>query len=143
MRKVVASSIMAAIAVLLVSCGSSPTSESSSDKNVAPAQVITLKMNGQTIEVNEGDTFQISIPTIPAQGFNWEPETLDSNILEQQGDALYQQNQGADEAGGNVILTFKAVGKGTTPLTLIYTQSRVNNPNAMYTQSFGVTINVK
>ncbi len=137
-----------ALCLLLTACNSPALSSSQPGDSTNAAQplsnkVITLEMNGQTIEVQVGDVFQVSLATIPVEDFNWEPDSLDTNILEQQGAAVYQKGQDADDAGGNVVLTFKAVGTGSTALNLIYTQPRENNPKALFTNSFGVTIIVK
>ncbi len=123
-----------------VAVGDSPTESESEMSDLTPNQVITFDMNGKTIEVNEGDIIQVSIPTLPVEGFDWVPVDLDTSILEQMGSSML--NQGTNDSSSDVILFFKAVGKGSASLSLIYSQDTKTNPNAMYTKSFGVTINV-
>jgi hypothetical protein len=125
-----------------VTVGDNPTESESEMSDLTPNQVITFDMNGKTIEVNEGDIIQVSIPTLPVEGFDWVPVDLDTSILEQMGSSISKQKQGANDSGSDVILFFKAVGKGSASLSLIYSQDTKTNPNAMYTKSFGVTINV-
>lgn len=135
---------LCSLCFLLAACSTSTAFPQYLDNTQTPSvQVITLEMNGQTIEVHEGDTFQVSLATIPVAGFNWEPDSLDTSILEQQEQAIYQKGQDANDAGGNVVLTFKALGAGSTALNLIYTQPRENNPKALFTNSFGLTVIVK
>jgi len=105
--------------------------------------VIRPEIKGQTVTIKEGETFQIAIPTIPVAGYAWKPDKLDTSILEQVGDSMTAANQDPNAAGGDVILTFKAIGKGTTSLTLIYVQTDVDAAKALYSNSFGVTIIVE
>ncbi|MEA5078522.1 MAG: protease inhibitor I42 family protein [Anaerolineaceae bacterium] len=123
-----------------VAVGDNPTESESEMSDLTPNQVITFDMNGKTIEVNEGDIIQVSIPTLPVEGFDWVPTDLDTSILEQMGPSILKQ--GTNDSSSDVILFFKAVGKGSASLSLIYSQDTKTNPNAMYTKSFGVTINV-
>ncbi|MPN16133.1 hypothetical protein SDC9_163471 [bioreactor metagenome] len=123
-----------------VTIGDNPTESESELSDLTPNQVITFDMNGKTIEVNEGDIIQVSIPTLPVDGFDWVPVDLDTSILEQMGPSILKQ--GTNDSSSDVILFFKAVGKGSASLSLIYSQDTKTNPNAMYTKSFAVTINV-
>ncbi len=80
-------------------------------------------MNGQTITVKNGETIMVSLTGNPTTGFNWSAADLDTTILAQQGDAAFKADSNLIGAGGMVTLTFKAVGTGTTTLTLNYLRS--------------------
>ena len=105
--------------------------------------VITQKMNGQTVSFQVGDTFEIQIPTIPTTGFTWQPKDLDTAILIQVGEPVYQADTGPNAAGGIVTLKFKAIGAGKTNLILLYIRSSANGGPSLYKNSFGVNIEVK
>lgn len=75
---------------------------------------------GETVTVENGDTFTVTLEGNPTTGYSWEPEDLDTSILEQQGDWEFDPESSAVGAGGMVTTTFKAVGTGTTTLRLIY-----------------------
>lgn len=75
---------------------------------------------GTTVRVDNGDTFRVELEGNPTTGYSWEPENLDTSILEQQGDWEFDPESSAVGAGGTVTTTFKAVGTGTTALRLIY-----------------------
>jgi predicted secreted protein len=105
--------------------------------------VITPSIKGQSVSLHLGETFEVQIPTIPTDGFEWEPQDLDPSILVQVGDPVYTADSSPSAAGGIVTLTFKAVGPGKTTLTLLYLRPSVNGTPSLYKNSFGVTIEVK
>ncbi len=77
-------------------------------------------MNGQTITVNAGDTFKVSLVGNPTTGYNWYAANLDETILSQSGEADFKADSSAIGAGGIITNTFKAEATGTTTLTLEY-----------------------
>ncbi len=81
---------------------------------------LTADDAGETVTVDNGDTFTVTLEGNPTTGYSWEPEDLDTSILEQQGDWEFDPESSAVGAGGMVTTTFKAVGAGTTTLRLIY-----------------------
>jgi predicted secreted protein len=121
------------VCLLLTACGGSvPATQG---KTV----VITPAIKGNSASINIGDTLEIQIPTIPTEGFEWVVEDLDTNILVQEGGAVYAEDISPDSAGGIVTLVFKAVGEGNTTLNLLY----VNSASSISSKSFGMTIEVK
>jgi predicted secreted protein len=137
--------IMVAGCLLLAACGGitqgmvTPTVGGTGENVI----VITHDMNGKSVSLKVGDTFEIQIPTIPTAGYNWEAEDLDATILLQVGDPVFKADSNLTGAGGIVTLKFKVVGTGTTPLNLIYVRPSENGVPSLYTDSFGVTVEVK
>jgi len=109
----------------------------------ANASVITKDMKGKTISLKVGDTFEINIRTIPTPGFKWEVNKLDTTILLELGDPVFNADSNPTSIGGTVVVKFKVVGAGTTPLTLIYVGTSQNGGPSLYKDSFGVTIEAK
>ncbi len=107
------------------------------------ALVITPGMKGQSVSLKVGDTFEIQIPTIPTAGYKWETQDLQTTMLLQLGDPVFTADSGSTGAGGIVTLKFKVVGTGTTTLNLIYASPSENGVPSLYSDSFGVTIEVK
>jgi predicted secreted protein len=105
--------------------------------------VITPSIKGQSVSLHLGETFEVQIPTIPTDGFEWEPQNLDPSILVEVGKPVYTADSSPNAAGGIVTLTFKSVGAGKTTLTLLYLRPAVNGVASLYKNSFGVTIEVK
>ncbi len=104
---------------------------------------IAANKPGETLNLKVGDTFEVRIPTIPTAGFTWQPQDLNPQMLLQLGDPVYQADTSPNAAGGIVVLTFKVVGAGTTPLTLIYANSASSGGLSLSKQSFGITVNAK
>jgi predicted secreted protein len=98
---------------------------------------------GETLNLQVGDMFEVRIPTIPASGFVWKPHNLNTQILQQVGDPVYEPGTSPNAAGGTTILKFQVVGAGSTPLNLIYSRAASGGGPSLYSQSFGITVNAK
>ena len=119
---------IAAFAVLLAACSSSSTVV------VGPAD------DGTTIDLSEGDTLEVQLEGNPTTGFNWQvADTIDSSVLEQDGEPSFDANDDRFGSPGVVTLTFKAVGTGTSPLDLEY---KAVSGDASAERTFSLTVNV-
>jgi len=105
--------------------------------------IINPDIKGQSFLVQVGDTFAVQIPTFPTEGFTWQPQDLDTNILAEVGDPVFTADSAAAGSGGVVTLEFKVVGPGATALNLIYAGPSINGVPSLYKNSFGVTIVAK
>ncbi|MFH2038503.1 MAG: protease inhibitor I42 family protein [Chloroflexota bacterium] len=125
--------------------GGEPTDDTVSISGGGTAAMVNFPdENNHTVSLNIGDTMVVNIPTIPSEGWDWIVQDIDSGILSQVGESLYKMDAGANEAGGIVTLTFKAISPGTSILTLIYaTQSADQSSPSMFSSSYGLTVNVK
>jgi inhibitor of cysteine peptidase len=100
----------AALLLLLSACSSSSTVQ------VGPSD------NGTTVNLSEGDTLEVQLEGNPTTGFNWQvTDTINTSVLEQDGDSSYDADDDRFGSQGVVTVTFKAVGKGSSPLDLEYT----------------------
>ena len=109
--------------------------------------VVRPAIRGVSATLKVGDTLVVEIPTIPAPGWTWVPEQLDTKVLEQIGQAEYTAGTAANDAGGIFRITFRAVGKGNISLTLIYVNTPVLDPGqaapSLSAQSFGMSVIVE
>ena len=129
--------VMAAVCLYLAACGSNASS--TAGKTV----VITPAIKGNSTKLSVGDTLEVRLPTIPAAGFEWQAQDLDTKILEEVGNSEYIADTSPNSAGGAVILKFKAVGIGTTTLNLLYATSTTDEASAMSSSSFSLAVEVK
>jgi inhibitor of cysteine peptidase len=98
-----------ALALLVAACSSSSTVE------VGPSD------DGTTVDLSEGDTLEVQLEGNPTTGFNWQvAETIDTAVLEQDGDPTFDADAELAGSPGVVTLRFKAVGSGSSPLNLEY-----------------------
>jgi inhibitor of cysteine peptidase len=100
--------------------------------------------NGRTIEISKGASLSITLQSNPSTGYAWTVATIDSTILQQQGDKVYQQGNTDPNvvgAGGTETFTFKGLTAAQTTLQLIY--SRVWETDVAPLQTFEITIIVK
>jgi len=131
----------AAVCLLLTACGGiAPGNE---ENPLGKTLVITPAIKGNSASLNVGDTLEIQIPTIPTAGFEWEVQNLDTDILLQEGSAVYTEDTAPNSAGGIVTLRFKAVGIGETHLSLLYVNSPSDETPALSMRSFGMPVEVK
>jgi inhibitor of cysteine peptidase len=100
------------------------------------------KVTGDTFETTIGRTFTIALDANATTGYNWSQTTKDTNVV------AYVDNEYVAEArdpqvvggGGTDTFTFKAVGKGTTTITLAYARPWESVPPA---QTRTITVTVK
>jgi inhibitor of cysteine peptidase len=112
----ITSLLMLLIGTLLLSaCGATPE----------PIQV-GAEADGTQVELKVGQQVVISLESNPTTGFGWHVLDLDEGVLTQVGEVEFTQDEEAEGlvgAGGIESLTFEAVAKGTTTLTLTYDRS--------------------
>jgi inhibitor of cysteine peptidase len=79
----------------------------------------------RNIGANIGDEVKITLPSNPSTGFRWALDSVsDATILKQEGDSEYiLPESSAVGAGGQEIWTFKALKRGTSRISLAYSQS--------------------
>lgn len=95
------------------------------------ASLIGASIAGPTtnvINVKEGQTFNISLPSNPSTGFHWEP-IYNTTYLELVNQSFQSDNPGAPGAGGNETFTFKAIKPGETNITFNYQRGNTTPVN--------------
>lgn len=95
--------------------------------------------NGETVELQRGDTLVIRLPDNPTTGFRWAVDSLDSDVMTQvEGD--YSSASSAIGSGGVRCFAFQAKGVGTSVITLKLWRSWEGDRSAR--SRFRVTVNV-
>ena len=132
--------LMTAVCLLLSACAeAAPGIEA---EPTGQTLVITPAIKGNSANLNVGDILEVQIPTIPTEGFEWQVQNLDTNILLQEGIAVYTEDTYPISAGGITTLRFKAVGSGKTNLSLLYVNTPSGETPSMSKQSFGMPVEV-
>jgi len=107
--------------------------------------VVTPPIDGHTFTINLNDTLIFEIPTTLTEGFEWVVEDLNPNILVQEGSATFKEEPDDTGTTSKVILEFKAVGRGTTSLSLAY-RNEVSGDTGDFTlmvNTFNMTVEVQ
>ena len=105
-----------------VSCSDDSESESN-EAGEETGNIPVFTDDSETIEVTAGEEFAIKLESNPSTGFSWElQQPLDDSILESKGSDYEAGKNDAPGAGGHEILTYEAVGDGTTTISLGYLQ---------------------
>src|SRR5262245_20690349 len=107
MRKLTALTMILFLGVAVAACGD--------DSGGSSSDVPEYTDDSSPIEVSVGDEFAIRLESNPSTGYSWElQKQLDESIVESVGDSEFEGTTDAPGAGGDEILTYKAVGEGTT-----------------------------
>ena len=112
--------------------------------NPQPPAPLTLTDQdaGTRVELRVGDSLLVALEDNPATGFAWDPQSIDTMILEQK-ESVYtpaDSPPGVSGVGGTLTMRFQAVGAGETTLRLIY--HRWFEPDTAPAQVFEVTVAV-
>ncbi len=105
--------------------------------------VYDARSDGQAIDLQIGDTFEVALPENPTTGFRWEVMEGPGDVIEQEGEPRYATNRSDPHlmgGGGMVTFRFKAAEAGTVDLRLAYhRQWEKETPPA---KTFHLTVNV-
>lgn len=95
----------------------------------------------QKIEVGVGDKFTIKLESNPTTGYSWSlAAPLDAAILSTAGDSYIADKPQRTGSGGTQLLTFKAVGKGSTEIQLRYSRPWEENVQPAQAETFKVQV---
>jgi inhibitor of cysteine peptidase len=107
-------------AALLSACRDGDADASSKVRAVA----LGAEDHGITVELEPGQSLEVSLDSNPTTGYRWEVAEIHEAVLRQVGESEFVMADERDPpppgAGGTEIFCFEALGKGRTPLTLIY-----------------------
>jgi inhibitor of cysteine peptidase len=100
------------------------------------------KVTGDTFETTIGKTFTIALDANATTGYNWSQTTKNTNVVAYVDNAYVAEARDPQVVGGGGTdtFTFKAVGKGTTTITLAYARPWESVPPA---QTRTITVTVK
>lgn len=113
-------------------------------RSTPQVRTVTQADSGGTIQMANGDLLRVELEANPTTGYSW--QTLDLNSWVLAGtDRPELHRPASDEpligAGGTLILDFRAVGAGTSPVKLAYMRAwETNVPPA---QTFDLTVVVR
>jgi predicted secreted protein/putative hemolysin len=98
--------------------GENQPAESAVDK------MLTDSDKGSNVSLKVGDTLTVELKSNPSTGYSWHVSANDETVLQQVGEPQFDlgNQTPVPGAGGTQTFTFKAVGKGKTTLTLLYTR---------------------
>lgn len=95
---------------------------------------------GRRVELEKGQTLDISLPSNPTTGYGWEVEELDHRVLRQVGESEFKPQSNLVGAPGVEILHFQPVGAGQTTLKLVYHRSWEKGVEPLETYSVEVVL---
>jgi len=100
------------------------------------------KVIGDTFETTVGKTFTIALDANASTGYNWSQVTKNTNVVAYVDNAYMATAANPQIIGGSGTdtFTFKAVGKGTTTISLAYARPWESVPPA---QTRTITVTVK
>ena len=94
------------------------------------------------INVNIGDEFAIVVESNHSMGFHWQlAKPLDANVLSMLGTDFIIPNETLPNAAGKETWSFKAVGKGSTKISLKYFRSWDKSDKSYETETFDINVN--
>ena len=97
--------------------------------------------NGATKEIVAESRFAIQLKENPTTGYTWEPDQLDTSLLQQTAPADFVQRTDLPGGGGTYTFTFKALKAGTGHLRLIY--HRTFEKGVAPQRVFDVTVDIQ
>lgn len=127
---------------VLSGCAPAPTTLPLTPLQPLPQTVrLTEADNGTQVNLNVGDTLEISLPGNPSTGYSWQPEFDPWPFLQLLGQPRFQAEGTGLGAGGRVTLGYQAAQSGEVDLSLRYVRPlAAPNPAA---QEFDVTVTVQ
>ena len=130
-KLIVLTSIVAVMTLCLFGC--SPPSEVSVDESY----------NGKQVEIAVAGTLTVTLESNATTGFQWELASIsDQAVLEKQSNTYEApEDTGMVGAPGKEVWTFKALKKGTSTISMEYSQPWEGGEKAATT--FGLTVVVK
>jgi inhibitor of cysteine peptidase len=125
MRRLLALAVITVLGLGVVACGDDSETEASE----ATGDIIEFTDDSETIAVTAGEEFAIRLESNPSTGYSWAlTEPLDDSIVVSKGSDFEQGSNDAPGAGGHEVLTYEAVGDGTTTIDLGYLRSFEDAP---------------
>jgi inhibitor of cysteine peptidase len=121
-----------AISLCLVACSSAPSLVS-----------VDASYSGQQVEVAVGGSLTVTLESNPSTGFEWVLVNIGDETVLKNVANTYEAPEDTDMVGapGKEIWTFKALKKGTSTISMEYSQPWPNGTKAA--ETFDLTVVVK
>ena len=108
----------------------------------APAAVeLTEEQDGSLVALIVGDLVRVQLDGNPTTGYIWEPDQLDTSLLQLTAQPAFAQRTDLPGGGGTYTFTFKALQAGTGHLRLIY--HRTFEKGVAPQRVFDVTVDIQ
>lgn len=143
-------SVRATIAIVVACCAivAGAVAQSRSSRGTIPAgsvQVTVMTKQSDTVPIpvaaRAGDQFTITLDSNHTTGYGWQLSGKpNAKIVQSLKNAYNEPAQPMPGRGGTETWTFKAVGKGTTSITLVYVRPWEKNVAPAKTQKLSVTV---
>lgn len=135
-KLIVLTSIIAIMSLCLFSC--------LSGGSVAPSEVsVDESHNGKKVEIAVAGALTVTLESNPTTGFQWELASIsDQAVLEKQSNTFEApEDTGMVGAPGKEVWTFKALKKGSSTISMEYSQPWEGGTKAA--ETFSLTVVVK
>lgn len=117
--------LLLALALVAAGCdGAATTYPDTGEAEASEPVALGAEDNGRQVRLAPGQVLVVSLASNPTTGYSWEVIEADAAVLQQQGEAEFQQSETGDQqmvgVGGTETLRFAAAEPGQTTLTLVY-----------------------
>lgn len=109
-------------------------------------QVLTASDNNSSVTLSVGDALSIQLPSNPSTGYSWQIVANDKQVLLPVGAGQFSLDTGKTPmpgAGGTETFNLKAVGKGSTTVTLVYVRPWETTVTPTPNDTFTVKVTVQ
>ena len=98
----------------------------------------TMKDNGRTLELQLDSPFEVELEGNPTTGYSWQVVEMDTNVIRQTGEPVYEPSGDKPGSGGVYTFRFRTVADGESLLVLVY--SRPFEPDKEPVKTFRLKI---
>ena len=111
-----------ALTILMADCALSNPQGGQKVQGGMNSIMVTEKDNGNRFELNKGDVLVVRLESNPSTGYLWYIAKNDGNVMEPQGEPIYETPERKIIVGGMeyVSFRFRALTSGTNVLELHY-----------------------
>ncbi len=102
------------------------------------AKPFSEKDNGTKIDLGIDDPFEIELPGNPSEGFIWEVEYFEKEIIKQIGEAEFTPSDDTEAAEGKYLFKFQTIAAGQSVVSLVY--HKKSGENKIPTKTFTMKI---
>jgi inhibitor of cysteine peptidase len=111
-----------------ISTVKSPSSQTSIDES----------SDGMTIQLSAGDNLIINLQSQPSTGFRWQLDLINASVLQKVSNQFIPPSPPVIGGVGTEIWVFKAIGAGSSPISMEYSRSFESGA----AKTFNLTVNV-
>jgi predicted secreted protein len=131
-----------ALAIVMTDCALSNPQGGQIVQGSVNTIIVTEKDNGNRFELNTGDILTLKLECTPGTGYSWHIAKNDGNVMELQGEPVYETPERKLVVGGVEYVTFrfKALKSGTNVLKLNYKRGWEKEKEPLKTFVIDVTV---